>query len=282
MKYVGAHVSISGGVETAPGRAKEIGAKALGMFTKNQRQWKSPPLTDETASAFTEALEKSGVAPEHVVVHDSYLINIGNPNSEKRKQSLDALIDEAKRVEKLNLTLLNFHPGSGVGKIKESETISLIADGMKAVLDDTENAVLLVEGTAGQGNHVGYTFEHLAQLLELSAGGKRVGICLDTCHLYGAGYDLRSSDAYDQTIRSFDSIVGLNRLKAIHLNDSKIELGSRKDRHEKLGEGYLGLEAFENIMADKRLNELPFILETPDPDSWAKEIETLYSMRCAL
>ena len=278
MKYIGAHVSISGGVDKAPGRAKEIGAKALGIFTKNQRQWKAPPLTDETASAFSETLKAAGIEPEHVVVHDSYLINIGNPDDEKRNQAIAALLDECRRVEKLGLTLLNFHPGSGLGKIDEDETVTLIAEGMKRVLAETEKAVLVIEGTAGQGAHVGYTFEQLAQLLERSGGGDRAGICLDTCHLFGAGYDLRSSEAYEKTIEEFHAIVGLQHLKAMHLNDSKIELGSRKDRHEKIGEGLLGLDTFGHIMADKRLDERPFILETPDPDSWKSEIETLYGM----
>ncbi len=278
MKYIGAHVSISGGVETAPGRGMEIGARALGIFTKNQRQWKVPPLTGESIEAFKTALSEAAIAPEHVVVHDSYLINIGNPDPEKRGKSLSSLIDEAKRVEALGLTLLNFHPGSGLGLIGEDETIELIAEGMRKVLSETERATLLVEGTAGQGAHVGYTFDQLKALLDLSDGGERVGICLDTCHLFGAGYDLRTPAAYETTIGKFERTVGLTRLKAMHLNDSKIALGSRKDRHERIGHGLLGLETFKNIMADRRLDGLPFILETPDPDRWKEEIEQLYSI----
>lgn len=278
MKYIGAHVSISGGVETAPGRGTEIDAKALGIFTKNQRQWKAPPITEEAAAAFKTNLSAAAIEPNHVVVHDTYLINLGNPDKEKRAQSLNALIDEAKRVETLGLTLLNFHPGSGLKQIDESETVSFIAAGMRAALAETETAVLLIEGTAGQGAHVGYTFEHLAELIEHSGGGERIGVCLDTCHLFGAGYDLRSAEAYEKTMENFNKVVGLPRLKAMHLNDSKIELGSRKDRHEKIGEGLLGLEAFRNLMRDDRLDKLPFILETPDPEAWKKEIELLYSM----
>ncbi len=278
MKYIGAHVSASGGVHMAPGRAAELNAKAFGVFTKNQRQWKAPPLTKETAAAFKAALTETGIEPGHVVVHDTYLINLGNPDKEKRTQSINALIDEAKRVETLGLTLLNFHPGSGLKQIDENETISLIAAAMKTVLAETETAVLVIEGTAGQGAHVGYKFEHLADMIDQSGGGERVGVCLDTCHLFGAGFDLRSREAYEKTIESFDKIVGLPRLMAMHLNDSKIELGSRKDRHEKIGEGLLGLEAFKNLMGDDRLDELPFVLETPDPDAWKGEIELLYSM----
>ncbi|MBN1685511.1 MAG: deoxyribonuclease IV [Spirochaetales bacterium] len=278
MKYIGAHVSISGGVEKAPGRATEIGARALGMFTKNQRQWKAPPLTEETVTAFKTALKEANIGQDHVVVHDTYLINLGNPDVEKRRQSLDALIDEARRVEALGLRLLNFHPGSGLGQLDEHETLVLIGEGMKEVLAETGTALLLIEGTAGQGAHVGYTFEHLADLLAYSGDGERVGICLDTCHLFGAGFDLRTPEAYEETIARFDGVVGLSRLKAMHLNDSKIELGSRKDRHEKLGEGYLGLDTFRHIMTDRRLNGLPFILETPDPSAWKEEIRMLYGL----
>lgn len=278
MKFVGAHVSISGGVETAPGRAMEIGAKALGIFTKNQRQWKAPPLTDESISAFKENLAESEIPPELVVVHDTYLINVGNPEDEKRQQSLNALIDEVRRVEQLGLSLLNFHPGSGLKKITEDETLERIGDAMNTVIDETESGILVIEGTAGQGAHVGYTFEHLAKLIELTKDKKRVGVCLDTCHLFGAGFDLRAPDSYNKVIEDFNSIVGLKYLKAMHINDSKIELGSRKDRHEKIGEGLLGIETFRNVMQDARLDELPLILETPDPSVWKQEIETLYSL----
>jgi deoxyribonuclease IV len=278
MKHIGAHVSISGGVDNAPGRGAELDARAIGMFTKNQRQWKAPPITEEAAAAFKTNLSEAAISPDHVVVHDTYLINLGNPDKEKRTQSLNALIDEAKRVEMLGLTLLNFHPGSGLKQIDESEAISLISAGMKTVLAETETAVLVIEGTAGQGAHVGYKFEHLAEMIDQSGGGERVGVCLDTCHLFGAGYDLRSKEAYEKTIENFDTVVGLNRLMAMHLNDSKIELGSRKDRHEKIGEGLLGIEAFKNLMGDDRLDDLPFVLETPDPEAWKQEIELLYSM----
>lgn len=278
MKYVGAHVSISGGVDTAPARGTEIGAKALGIFTKNQRQWKAPALTDETISAFKDNLHQSGIAPELVVVHDTYLINIGNPDPEKRRQSLNALIDEAHRVEQLGLVLLNFHPGSGLNAITEGETLNLIADGMNTVLTESESAVLLIEGTAGQGAHVGYRFEHLAELISQSKDQSRVGVCLDTCHLFGAGYDLRTEETYEVVMNDFERIVGLSYLKAMHINDSKIDLGSRKDRHEKIGQGLLGIDTFKNLMKDDRLEGLPFVLETPDPASWKQEIEDLYSL----
>jgi deoxyribonuclease IV len=278
VKYVGAHVSISGGVNEAPGRGVEIGAKALGIFSKNQRQWKAAPLTDATIEAFKQNLGESGIDPSLVVVHDSYLINPGNPDPEKRKQSIDAFIDEAKRIEQLGLTLLNFHPGSGLKLISEEESLELISEGMNTVLAETETALLVIEGTAGQGAHVGYRFEHLAELIRTSKDKSRVGVCLDTCHLFGAGFDIRTPKTYKQVIDDFDKIVGLKYLKALHINDSKIDLGSRKDRHEKIGEGLLGLNTFKNIMTDPRLEGLPMILETPDPSVWKEEIEALYSL----
>ncbi len=278
MKYIGAHVSISGGVETAPGRAKEIGANALGIFTKNQRQWKAKPLTEENIKDFKANLSDAGIAPGHVIVHDSYLINIGNPDEEKRRKSLDALIDEVRRVEQLDLVYLNFHPGSGLGKLDEDETISLIAGGVKEVLSESESAVLLIEATAGQGAHVGYRFEHLADIMEQAKGDDRVAVCLDTCHIFAAGYDLRSAESYAATMEQFDSIVGMENLKAIHVNDARADLGSRLDRHDSLGEGTLGWKTFEHIVKDKRTDGVPLILETPVPDKWEAEISRMFEM----
>lgn len=278
MKYIGAHVSISGGVETAPGRAQEIGAKALGIFTKNQRRWNASALTEDSISNFKKNLETSGIDPSLVVVHDSYLINIGNPDRGKRKQSLNALIDEAQRVEQLGLTLLNFHPGSGLKEQTEEETIALVGEGINTVLSETKSAVLLIEATAGQGAHVGYRFEHLSKLIENTEQKNRIGVCVDTCHIFAAGYDIRTAKTYAETIDGFDTIVGLEYLKAIHINDSKVEFSSRRDRHEKIGLGYLGLDAFNLLLNDNRLDGLPFILETPDSAAWADEIKTLYSL----
>jgi len=278
MKYIGAHVSISGGVETAPGRAQEIGAKALGIFTKNQRQWKAAALTEDSITHFKENLRSAGIDPSLVVVHDSYLINIGNPDKEKRKQSLDALIDEAERVEQLGLTLLNFHPGSGLKELTEDETIAFIGEGINTVLSKTKSAVLLIEATAGQGAHVGYRFEHLAKLIDETEDKSRIGVCVDTCHLFAAGYDIRTPETYSATMNEFSTVVGLDYLKAIHINDSKVEFSSRRDRHEKIGQGHLGIDAFRPLLNDRRLDEIPFVLETPDPSVWAEEINTLYSL----
>ncbi len=278
MKYIGAHVSISGGVETAPGRAEEIGANALGVFTKNQRQWKAKPLTDQSIEDFKTNLSDAGIKPEHVIVHDSYLINIGNPDEEKRRKSLDALLDEVQRVEQLDLVYLNFHPGSGLGKLDEDETVSLIAKGVREVLSESESAVLLIEATAGQGAHVGYKFEHLADIMEQAKGDNRVGVCLDTCHIFAAGYDLRSEEAYADTMDQFEKIVGFDSLKAIHVNDAKADLGSRLDRHDSLGEGTLGWQTFDHLLKDNRTDGVALILETPSPDKWRDEIARLFEM----
>ncbi len=277
MKYVGAHVSIAGGAATAPARAKDIGANAFGMFTKNQRQWRAKPLSDDEVARFHSGLAEAGICGEHVVVHDGYLINIGNPDPEKRLKSLTALADEAGRVERLGLTLLNFHPGSGMGMMDERETIKLIAEGVNTVLAGSKSAVLLIESTAGQGAHVGYRFEHLASLIELIEPTDRIGVCIDTCHIFAAGYDLRTDKSYERTMSAFDSIVGFARLRAVHLNDAKIEFESRRDRHESLGEGHLGWTPFELIMNDPRFDSIPMILETPQPDRWKTEIGRLFS-----
>ena len=278
MKYIGAHVSISGGVETAPGRGKEIGAKALGIFTKNQRQWRAPALTEDSIAKFKENLRDAQIDPDNVVVHDSYLINLANPDPAKREQSLNALLVEAQRVEQLGLTKLNFHPGSGLKELTEDETLKLIGEGIKTVLSKTTSAVLLIEATAGQGAHVGYKFEHLSRLIEDTDDKDRIGVCIDTCHIFAGGYDIRTPETYAATIDEFSNTVGLQYLKAIHINDSKVELASRRDRHEKIGQGHLGYDTFGHLLGDDRLDGLPFVLETPDPSVWAEEIQALYKM----
>ena len=276
MKYIGAHVSISGGLAEAPPRATEIGANALGIFTKNQRQWKSKPLTDEEISAFTNALKQANIRPEHVIVHDSYLINIGNPDEEKRTKSLDALLDEARRVEQLGLVYLNFHPGSGMREITEDETNDLIAQGVNQVQAETENAILLLESTAGQGAHVGYRFEHLADIMEKVEKQDRIGVCVDTCHMFAAGYDIRTAETFAATFQEFDRVVGFDKLKGMHINDAKVDFESRKDRHDSLGEGTIGWDAFRFLMEDPRFDDVAMVLETPVVDKWKDEIAKLF------
>ncbi len=278
MKYVGAHVSASGGVFNAPKNAVKIGAKAFALFTKNQRQWKAKDLDSETLDKWFMELEISKISPRHILPHDSYLINLGNPNEQKREKSLQSFIDEIKRCELLKLDKLNFHPGSHLKKISEKECLNLIATSMNKALEETKNVKLVIENTAGQGSNLGYKFEHLAFLIDKIEDKSRVGVCIDTCHLFTSGYDIRTKDAYDKTWNEFDKIVGRNYLLGMHLNDSKPDLGSKVDRHESLGVGKIGWDAFSFIMNDERMDDMPLILETIDDRIWDEEIKALYKM----
>jgi len=293
MKYVGAHVSVSGGVENAPLNAMAIGAKAFAMFTKNQRQWVAKPLTQKSIDAFKTNLEKSGILPKHVLPHDSYLINLGSPDIEKLEKSRVAFVDELQRCNQLGLDKLNFHPGSHLQKIAkrdplydekllqaELECLDLIAESMNLAIEQTKDldVKLVIENTAGQGSNLGYKFEHLAHLIEKTEDKSRVGVCLDTCHTFTSGYDLRSKEAYEETMSEFDRVVGFEYLMGMHINDSKPKLGSRVDRHHSLGLGELGWDTFRWIMNDKRLDDIPLILETIDESIWAKEIKELYAL----
>ncbi len=277
MKRIGAHVSASGGVENAPLNAKEIGANAFALFTKNQRQWVAKPLSERSINAFKQNLEQVGIAPEHVLPHDSYLINLGHPEKEGIEKSRNAFIDEMQRCEQLGLKLLNFHPGAHLGKISEEESLKRVAESINIALDKTTGVTAVIENTAGQGTNLGYTFEHLAAIIDGVEDKTRVGVCLDTCHTFTAGYDLRTRENCDETFARFETIVGFGYLRGMHLNDSKPELGSRVDRHHSLGLGQIGLEAFKYIMQDTRFDEIPMVLETIDESIWPKEIELLHS-----
>ena len=291
-KYVGAHVSASGGVENAPLNAKAIGAKAFALFTKNQRQWVAKPLTLKSIDEFKINLKEAGIKPEHILPHDSYLINLGHPEEEKLEKSRKAFIDELERAEQLRLKLLNFHPGSHLQKIPKRDPnyqklveeaeyacLDVIAESMNLAIEATKESdvILVIENTAGQGSNLGYKFEHLAYLIDKVEDKSRVGVCLDTCHTFTAGYDLRSKEAYEQTMDAFDKIVGFEYLKGMHINDSKPPLGSRVDRHHSLGKGEIGLDAFRFIMNDPRMDNIPLVLETIDESIWDQEIELLYS-----
>ena len=278
MKFVGAHVSASGGVFNAPLNATKIGAKAFALFTKNQRQWDAKPLEKEDIDKFKVALEKAQILPKHVLPHDSYLINLGHHDVEQRQKSLEAFIDEAKRCEQLGLDKLNFHPGSHLKMMSEEACLELISQSMNETLRQTKDVTLVVENTAGQGSNLGYKMEHLAYLMQNSIDKARVGICIDTCHLFSAGYDIRDEESYRQTMKKFDTIVGFQYLKGMHLNDSKPDLGKRVDRHDSLGKGKLGLEPFGFIMNDSRMDDIPLILETIDEAIWAEEIALLYRL----
>lgn len=278
MKFVGAHVSASGGVFNAPINATKIGAKAFALFTKNQRQWEGKPLSQEEITRFKCELEKAEILPKHVLAHDSYLINLGHPEDAAREKSLEAFIDEVKRCEALGLDKLNFHPGSHLKSISEEQCLENIKACMDEALRQTKSVTLVVENTAGQGSNLGYKMEHLGYLMQESIDKERVGVCIDTCHLFTSGYDIRDAQSYKQTMEKFDTIVGFKYLRGMHLNDSKPDLGTRVDRHESIGKGKLGIEPFGFLMNDKRLDGIPLILETIDEALWAEEIKLLYGL----
>lgn len=277
MKFFGAHVSASGGVFNAPINATNIGANAFALFTKNQRQWSAKALDTKTIDQWFSTLEKSKINPKHILPHDSYLINLGHPEEEKRKKSIDAFIDEVQRCDILGLDKLNFHPGSHLKLISENECLDHIANSLNQTINATKNVKLVIENTAGQGSNLGYKFEHLAHIIEKVEDKSRVGICIDTCHMFTAGYDITSKEAYDKTWQEFDDVVGFSYLSGMHLNDSKPELGSRVDRHESLGKGKIGIDAFKMIAQDERMDDIPLILETVDSSIWDQEISMLNS-----
>ena len=273
MKYIGAHVSIAGGLFQAADRAKELSATGFAMFTKNQRQWRAPDLTDAEAEAFQAHLAAAQIPPEGVLPHDSYLINLGNPDPEKRKNATSAFVAELQRVEKLGLKYLNFHPGSGLGADLQ-DTLQAIAECIRVALTETSTVIPVIENTAGQGNCAGKNLEELQRLLEL-VNSDRCAICIDTCHAYAAGIDLASSEGYDAFWKEFASRIGFERLRGMHLNDTKSALGSHLDRHAPLGEGNLGWTLFERLAADPRLDGFPMVVETPEPEKWPDEIAHL-------
>jgi len=292
-KFVGAHVSASGGVDNAPLNAMAIGAKAFALFTKNQRQWVAKPLETKTIDAFHTNLEASGILPQHILPHDSYLINLGHPEVEKLEKSRDAFVDELERCHILGLDKLNFHPGSHLVKIPKKDPeyhdklmqaelhcLDVIAESMNRAIEATKdsNVKLVIENTAGQGSNLGYKFEHLGHIIEKIEDKSRVGICLDTCHTFTAGYDLRTREAYDETMEAFGRIVGFEYLMGMHINDSKPKLGSRVDRHDSLGHGEIGWDAFKFIMNDTRMDDIPLVLETIDESIWPEEIKALYAL----
>lgn len=275
MKYFGAHVSASGGLENAPRNAQAIGATAFALFTKNQRQWSAPALTDKQIDLFREAMAEGGYTAAQVLPHDSYLINLGNPDPEALEKSRRAFYEEMERCERLGLDRLNFHPGSHLRVISEEASLDLIADSINRALERTSGVMAIIENTAGQGSNLGYRFEHLRYLIDRIEDKSRVGVCLDTCHAFAAGYDLSSEMACEMTFEEFDRVVGFEYLRGMHLNDAMKPLGSRVDRHMPLGEGHIGWAAFRYIARDSRFDEIPLILETPDESRWALEIETL-------
>ncbi len=276
MKYFGAHVSASGGVQNAPLNANAIGARGFALFTKNQRQWVSAPLSAESISAFRANCERYGYCPGAILPHDSYLINLGHPEAEGLAKSRAAFIDEMRRCEELGLDRLNFHPGSHLGQISVDRCLDRIAESINIALDKTRGVTAVIENTAGQGSNVGFDFEHLAYIIDRVEDKDRVGYCIDTCHTFEAGYDIRSAEACDATFALLDRTVSLKYLRGMHLNDAIKPLGSHIDRHTQLGEGAIGMACFEYIARDRRFDGIPLILETPDESKWAGEISMLY------
>ena len=289
-KFVGAHTSASGGVFNAVYQAQEIGAKAFAVFTKNQKRWEAKPLETKVIDKFQKAIQDAGILPKHILPHDSYLINLGHPEEEKLIKSRMAFIDELERCELLGLDRLNFHPGSHLVKLNakekrdeefltqtENKCLDVIAESINIALDKTQNVKAVIENTAGQGTNLGYTFEHLAYIINKVEDKSRVGVCIDTCHMFVAGYDIRTHETYEETWNKFSDLVGFKYLSGMHINDSKPPLGSKKDRHHSLGEGEIGLDAFKFLMNDERMDDIPLVLETIDSSIWKQEIELLYS-----
>ncbi len=277
MKYIGAHVSASGGVENAPRNAAAIGATAFALFTKNQRQWAAPPLSEQQIEAFRAECQRNGYTAAQILPHDSYLINLGHPEDEPLEKSRASFLHEMQRCEQLGLDRLNFHPGSHLKKISEEESLRRVAESINIALEKTSGVTAVIENTAGQGSNLGYAFWHLAYIIDRVEDKSRVGVCLDTCHSFAAGYDLSTEQGCDEVFAEFEREVGFEYLRGMHLNDAMKPLGSRVDRHSPLGEGHLGITPFRYIMQDSRFDNIPLILETPDEERWAEEIALLKS-----
>jgi len=278
MKYVGAHVSASGGVENSPINANLIGAKAFALFTKNQRQWFSNPLSKASIKAFRDNCEKYDYKQFQILPHDSYLINLGHPDKELLEKSRASFLDEMQRCEQLGLDRLNFHPGSHLNSISEEESLSRMAESINRALDNTKGVTAVIENTAGQGTNLGYKFEHIRFIIDKVEDKSRVGICIDTCHAYTSGYNIKSPEGFAETFSLFDKIVGFNYLRGMHINDSKKDYATRVDRHDNIGKGFLGKDVFRMVMNDSRFDNMPLILETPEESLWEEEIKKLYSL----
>ena len=278
MKYIGAHVSAAGGVENAPLNAHKIGATAFALFTKNQKQWIAPPLSEKSIELFKQRCEEYGFKAAHILPHDSYLINLGSPEAEPLAKSRAAFLDEMQRCEQLGLDRLNFHPGSHLNRISPDECLARIAESINMTLDKTTGVAAVIENTAGQGTNMGHTFEQIAQIIEKVEDKSRVGICIDTAHSLAAGYELRTPEGFAETFSKFDEIIGFRYLKGMHINDSKKDLATRVDRHDSLGKGLMGMDTFRFILQDARFDNIPLILETPDETIWAEEIALLFSL----
>ncbi|MBD5357130.1 MAG: deoxyribonuclease IV [Bacteroides sp.] len=277
MKYIGAHVSVAGGVSNAPLEANKIGAKAFALFTGSSNRWVSKSISDTEIAKFKEYCERFSFTPDIILPHDNFLINLASPDKEKLEKSRKSFLDEIRRCQQLGLTMLNFHPGSHLNEISEEEGLDRIAESINIILDNSDGVTPVLENVAGQGSNLGYTFQQLAYIIDEVEDKSRIGVCIDTCHAYSAGYDLVSADKYDETWKDFEETIGFQYLRGMHLNDDKRELASRIDRHESIGKGTLGKEFFIRLVNDSRFDNIPLILETPNESLWPQEIEWLYS-----
>ncbi len=275
MYYLGAHVSTAGGPANAVANARAIGANAFALFLKNQKTWNAAPLSAAAIADFKQSLSESGQDARHVLPHDGYLINLANPDEEKRRKSLEAFVDEMERAALLGLDRINFHPGATLGLVDVDAGLTLVAQSLSEAMARVPGVRPVIETTAGQGSNLGNTFEQLATIIERTQQGDQVGVCIDTCHIFAAGYDLRTEEAFEQTMGQFASIIGFDRLMGMHLNDAKSEFASKVDRHAPLGSGNIGITPFRMIMQDRRFEDIPLILETTDETLWAQEIEML-------
>lgn len=278
MKLIGAHVSASSGVSQAPINAHEIGAQSFALFTRNPSRWHSKPISEKEAQAFKDNCAHWGYTPDRILPHDSYLINLGAPDADKLQMSREAFLDEMQRCELLGLTMLNFHPGSHLKMIAIDDRLDRIAESINIALDKTSGVKAVIENTAGQGSNLGHTFQQLAHIIDKIEDKTRIGVCIDSCHAFAAGYDLSTPNGYYETWKMFDEIVGMKYLSGMHLNDTKKGLASKVDRHESLGKGMLGSEFFSLLMNDSRMDNIPLILETPNEEIWKNEIQWLYSL----
>lgn len=269
---------MDGGVSNAPLRAAELDMQAFALFTRSPSRWKSAPISDKEADKFRANCAAHGYDASRILPHDSFLINLGAPDEGKLAMSREAFLDEMQRCSQLGLTMLNFHPGSHLNAVSEEECLRTIAESINITLDKTQGVTAVIESTAGQGSNLGFRFEHLAEIIRQVEDKSRIGVCIDTCHTFAAGYDLATAEGYAATWNEFDRTIGFGYLRGMHLNDSKKGLGSRVDRHAPLGDGTLGRPFFEMLMADPRLNGIPLILETPDMSLWGDEISYLYSL----
>lgn len=273
--FIGPHVSTAGGVENAPARAKALGATGFGLFVKNQRQWRARAPSAEAVARFRAAMEENGYLPEGTLPHAGYLINLANPDDAKQAQSLDSLICEMRLCESYALPLLNLHPGSSLKLISTEAACDRIAEAINRAHAETSRVTVVLENTAGAGGTIGATFEELARIISGVKDASRVGVCIDTMHAFGAGYEVQTAEGWARTVAEFDRVVGLKWLRGMHLNDSMVPFASHRDRHQSLGKGEIGMGLFKTIAADSRFSKIPLVLETPDETLWPAEVAAL-------